>query len=381
MANVYLLNLSTDFVTLGNVFDSSKTYIVKDSLQPAIGNYTFTTVLKSPTLRIYQETDQGILYNAYVDLSKRQALAPKPPVSGPFIENYSINGQIKTDDFVNLILIDKPPVRTGFFLFTINNVSFPGIIRQLTTYTHYDWEKTAGTYSYVAKTDTVGYAIEVSKNQLYTAFQNTDGSYTYTPTTLNLYLRQLNGGDVITSISSVDNPSTYLQSIPGANTKISGSLPASIFYLTPEYALRYIASYVDLIAAYGADYIKGQEHYATYGALEGRTISFDPIAYLNKYSDIRTTYGYNTYQATIHYINTGYYEGRTLDQASSYNPLTGGLYDGRINSALTSSSIVWPSGPTLKGQGKGLSYKYNSVNYNVNSSIDFTSNVIYLKVQ
>ena len=105
MANVYLLNLSTDFVTLGNVFDSSKTYIVKDSLQPAIGNYTFTTVLKSPTLRIYQETDQGILYNAYIDLSKRQALAPKPPVSGPFIENYSINGQIKTDDFVNLILL------------------------------------------------------------------------------------------------------------------------------------------------------------------------------------------------------------------------------------------------------------------------------------
>jgi hypothetical protein len=158
-------------------------------------------------------------------------------------------------------------------------------------------------------------------------------------------------------------------------------LPASIFYLTPEYALRYIASYVDLIAAYGADYIKGQEHYAQYGALEGRTISFDPIAYLNKYSDIRTTYGYNTYQATIHYINTGYYEGRTLDQASSYNPLTGGLYDGRINSALTSNSIIWPSGPTLKGQGKGLSYKYNSVNYNLNSSIDFTSNVIYLKVQ
>jgi hypothetical protein len=381
MANVYLLNLSEDFVTLGNVFDSSKTYIVKDSLQPSIGNYTFTTVLKSPTLRIYQETDQGILYNAYVDLSKRQALAPKPPISGPFIENYSINGQIKTDDFVNLILIDKPPVRTGFFLFTINNVSFPGIIRQLTTYTHYDWEKIAGVYSYVTKSDTIGYAIEVSKNQLYTASQNTDGSYTYTPTPLNLYLRELNGGDVITSISSVDNPSTYLQSIPGANTKISGSLPASIFYLTPEYALRYIASYVDLISAYGADYIKGQEHYAKYGALEGRTISFDPIAYLNKYSDIRTTYGYNTYQATIHYINTGYYEGRTLDLASSYNPLTGGLYDGRINSALTSNSIIWPSGPTLKGQGKGLSYKYNSVNYNVNSSIDFTSNVIYLKVQ
>lgn len=384
MANVYLLNLSADYVTLGNVFDSSKTYIVKDSLQPSIGNYTFTTVLKSPTLRVYQETDQGILYNAYVDLAKRQALGPKPPTAGPFIENYSINGDLKTYEFVNLLLLDKPPVRTGFFLFTINNVSFPGIIRQITTYTHYDWEKTAGTYSYVSKNDTVGYAIEISKNQLYIASQNPgEKFYTYTPTALNLYLRSLTGGEVITSISSVDNPSSYIQPIPGTGTtiKVSGSLPESIFYLTPEYALRYIASYVDLIAAYGADYVKGQEHYAQYGALEGRVISFDPIAYLNKYSDIRTTYGYDTYNATIHYINTGYYEGRTIDQSSSYNPLTGGLYDGRINSALTSSSIIWPSGPTLKGQGKGLSYKYNSVNYNLNSSIDFTSNVIYLKVQ
>lgn len=383
MANVYLLNLNAGYVTLGNVFDSSKTYIVKDPLQPELGTFATTKVLNPSSLRVYQETDQGILYNAYTDIGIRQSLGPNPPISGPFIENYSINGEIKTDDFVNLLLIDKAPVRTGFFKFTIGEYVFPGIIRNLNTYTHYNWEKTAGVFSYVRykEGNGLGYAIEISKNQLYTASTNSNGSYTYTPTQFNLFLRSLTGGENITSVASVDDPSTYLQSIPGANLKISGALPESIFYLSPEYALRYIASYFDLLTTYGTDYTRGQEHYAKYGASEGRIISFNPISYLNKYSDLRTLYGYDTYNATIHYITTGYYEGRTLDNASSYDPLTGGLYDGRVNSALSANTIIWPIGPTLKGFGKTLSYKYNSVNYNLNSSINYVSNVIYLKVQ
>jgi len=381
MANVYLLNLSADLITLGNVFDSSKSYIVKDTLQPEIGSFSFTKISKPTSLRVYQESDTGILYNAYTDLAKRQALGPKPPITGPFIENYSINGTTKTDDFVNLLLIDKPPVRTGFFKFDINGTSFAGIIRQLTNYTHYDWEKSGSTYNYVTKSETLGYAIEISKNVLYIASANADGSYTYVPTNLNLFLRKLVGGENISSVASIDNPNSYLNSVPGANTKITGSLPASVFYITPEYALRYIASYTDLIASLGADYVKGQQHYATYGAVQGKIISFNPIAYLNKYSDLRQTYGYDTYNATIHYITTGYYEGRTLDNASIYNPLTGGLYDGRSTSALNANTIIWPIGSTLKGKGKGLSYKYNSITYDINSSIDYISNVSYLRVQ
>lgn len=381
MANVYLLNLNPDYVTLGNVFDSSKTYIVKESLQPSAGTFNFTKVLKPSSLRLYQETEQGILYNAYVDINTRQNLGPKPPISGPFIENYSLNGDIKTDTFINLLLVDKPPVRTGFFKFTIGQYTFPGIIRQLTSYPHYDWEKLSGTYSYILKNDSLGYAIEISKNQLYTAAQNPNGSYTYTPTELNLFLRSLSGGETITSVASVENPSTYLQSIPGANLKVSGALPENLFYLSPEYALRYIASYTDLISAYGADYTKGQEHYSKYGAIQGRAITFNPVSYLNKYLDLRTLFGYNTYNATVHYITTGYYEGRTLDNASSFDPLTGGLYDGRAESSLSSNTIIWPTSSTLKAVGKTLSYKYSSISYNINSAIDYTSNVIYLKVQ
>jgi hypothetical protein len=381
MANVYLLNLSQDYVTLGNVFDSFKTYIVKDPIQPSIGNFSVTKILDSSSLRLYQETDQGILYNAYTDISKRQALGPNPPIKGPFIENYSINGNIKTEEFINLLLIDKPPVRTGFFQFTINDFSFPGIIRQLTNYIHNDWQKSGSTYSYVLKDDNLGYAIEISKNQLYTAEQNEDGTYSYFPTALNLELRKLTGGEIITSESSLQNPNTYLQSIPGANSKISGALPESIFYISAEYALRYIASYTDLISQFGADYAKGQQHYARYGVVEGRNITFNPIAYLNKYLDLRTLYGYDTYNATIHYITTGYYEGRTIDQSSEYNPLTGGLYDGKVNSAFTENTIIFPIGPTLKGSGKDLTYRNNSITYILNNNLNFDSNVLYMKVQ
>lgn len=381
MANVYLLNLSQDYVTLGNVFDSFKTYIVKDPIQPSIGIFSVTKILDSSSLRVYQETDQGILYNAYTDISKRQSLGPNPPIKGPFIENYSINGNIKTDEFINLLLIDKPPVRTGFFQFTINNFSFPGIIRQITSYVHYDWQKFGSTYSYILKDDTLGYAIEISKNQLYTAEQNVDGTYSYFPTALNLELRNLTGGEIITSEAASQNPNTYLQSIPGANSKISGVLPESIFYISPEYALRYIASYTDLINDFGADYIKGQQHYARYGLIEGRSITFNPISYLNKYLDLRTLYGYDTYNATIHYITTGYYEGRTIEQSSEYNPLTGGLYDGRVNTSLTANTIVFPIGPTLRGNGKDLTYRNNSITYILNNNLNFDSNVLYMKVQ
>jgi hypothetical protein len=381
MANVYLLNLSDNQVTLGNVFDSSKSYIVKDTLDYQSRTFAFTKVVSSPSLRVYREPIRGILLNAYADRETREQVPSDGPVSGPFIENYSYTGELKTDTFVNLLLIDKPPVRTGFFKFSIGTVSFTGIVRQRIPYVHYDWERNGSKYEYIRKPDDLGYAIEISKNLLYTAVTNTNGT-TYTPTNLNFFLKNLNGREEITSFATTDNPNSYLQSIPGANAKISGALPESIFYISPEYALRYIASYPDLITSYGTNYALGQSHYARYGAFEGRIISFDPIVYLNKYQDLRQTYGYDTYRATIHYITTGYYEGRTLDLSSGFNPLTGGLYDERNYSiSLTNKNIIWPVGKTSTAKGKQFTYKYGTTSYYLGAALDFESNVIYLKVQ
>ena len=381
MANV-LLNLSTDSVTMGNVsFNSDTSYLYKDPQQPGISNYEFTKVLSSPSLRVYTEAVRGYLLNAYADLESRESKPPDAPTAGPFIQNYSYAGELKTDNFINLLLIDKPPIRTGFFKFNIGTVSFTGIVRQRLPYVHYDWERNGSKYEYIRKSDDLGYAIEISTNLLYTAVVNSNGT-TYTATPLLNFLRQLKGGEEITSVATTDNPNTYLQSLPGANTKISGSLPVSLFYISPEYSLRYIASYPDLIFAFGTDYAKGQSHYATYGSIQGRIISFDPISYLNKYSDLRQRYGYDTYSATIHYITTGYYEGRTINISSGYNPLTGGLYDTRAYAiALTANTLIWPTTKTLIGKGKSLTYKYNTTTFILNTGLEITSNVMYLRVQ
>jgi len=385
----YLVNLSPNVVTLSNVFTTFKSYIVKDDNQVETGSFSYTKTLSAPDLRLYQETEDGLLYGSYNDSVTRQSLDSANPINGPFIENYSRIGDLNLDNFVNLLLIDKPPVRTGFYNFEIQGLSFTGIIRQLTKYTQYNWEKNAGKYTYVQKGD-LGYAIEISKNLLYTAesfispLVGIDGTsptiYTYTPTSLNLALRNLNGNEKITSSTASGNPNSYIQSIPGANTKVTGTLPITIFYITPEEALRYIASYTDLIVAFGTDYKKGQDHYARSGALEGRSITFDPIAYLNKYSDLKTQYGYDTYNATIQYITTGYYEGRTIENASNFNPLTGGLYDIAAQSILSSGTFIWQNGPTIKTLGKDLTYNYNSTTHNSGTIIDFISNVHYLRI-
>ena len=93
-------------------------------------------------------------------------------------------------------------------------------------------------------------------------------------------------------------------------------------------------------------------------------------------------YGYDTYNATIHYITTGYNEGRTIENASSEDPQTGGLYDER-NGAVTlqTDSIIWPQGETLAGLGSSLTYKYNTTNYFLNGSVEVTGNLVYLGIQ
>lgn len=380
MANVYLLNLSQETVSMGNVFSTEKSYLYKNTTQySSAANYAYTKTLKSNNLRLYQETQTGIKITDYSQISKRESIGPDVPVLGPFIENYSSNGDLNTNTFINLLLIDKPPVRTGFFQFFIGGQTFTGLITKQTKYTHYNWEQVGSKYVYVEQPNDLGYAIEISRNLLYTA-NLVNGVYEYIPTELNLFLRALSGNEEIISTPTSIDPNTYLNSIPGEPEGTSGVLPINLFYIPPADALRYIASYPDLIASFGADYTKGQLHYANEKG--SRTISFDPIAYLNKYSDIRSTYGYDTYNATIHYITTGYGEGRTLDGASTADPQPGGLYDERNGSiTLQTDLIIWPQGETLAGQGSTLTYKYNTTEYFLNGSAPLTGNLVYLGIQ
>ena len=136
----YLVNLSPNLVTLSNVFSTLKSYVIRDNTQLQTGSFSYTKTLNASDLRLYQETEDGLLYGSYNDSTTRQSLDPAAPIRGPFIENYSRLGDLNLDNFVNLLLIDKPPIRTGFYNFEIQGLSFTGIIRQLEKYTHYDWD-------------------------------------------------------------------------------------------------------------------------------------------------------------------------------------------------------------------------------------------------
>jgi hypothetical protein len=375
----YLLNAAGNLVTMGNVFSTDRSYLYKEPNQfSKQSSFAFTKTLYNPSLQVYRETYEGYTISNFTQIAFRESLPPTVPTKGPFIENYSVDGTLNTDLFINILLIDKPPIRTGFFEFKIGDYSFPGFVTKLISYAHYDWQLTGSKYSYVQQGTDLGYGIEISRNQLYTASLQSDGTYLYTPTPLNVFLNSLNGSEEITSVASTADPNSYLASIPGEPVGTSGTLPINFYYIPAADALRYIASYPSLITSVGADYLKGQQLYA----VNGGTITFNPIAYLNKYSDIRALYGYDTYAATTHYITTGYYQGRTITFSSGTDPLIGGLYDERNGSVITNSNqIIWPREQTLAGLNGALTYDYNSTVYYLNESVGVTANLLYLGVQ
>lgn len=388
MAN--LLYLSAERVTMGNVFDSSKSFIVKDNYQFSKNNPIYTKTFYSPSLKVYQENEYTWLINDPARInSVRRMTAPAEPKSGPFFENYSVDGTLESKTFINLLLIDKAPIKTGTFFFTVSSPtlgrrSFLGTIKKLTQYTHYNWQVSGMIgFGYTSQSTPLGYGIEISKNILYTSEQSAFGQYTYTPTSINLFLRSLTGNEEITASSTIPDPNTFLNKVEGqtAGWSIPDSITKDYFYIPEEFALRYIASQTDLALNYGANPVAGQDHWASSGGANTRVITFDPIAYLNKYSDVRQSYGFDTYSATAHFITTGLSAGRNTANASTDNPLPGGLYDERSYATpSTANNLIWPISSTLVGSGKGLTYKYNTTTYYVNNSANVTGNVVYLKV-
>ena len=76
--------------------------------------------------------------------------------------------------------------------------------------------------------------------------------------------------------------------------------------------LQYIASYGDLITAFGANAAAGEQHYLANGFGEGRNADdFDEAQYLENYADLQGAFGSDGAAATQHFITNGFGEGRT----------------------------------------------------------------------
>ena len=135
----------------------------------------------------------------------------------------------------------------------------------------------------------------------------------YSSSRANYTLTQYNGETaVLTSGSDGRDRLSGVETIQFSDQSVSASSVGQFD------ALRYIASYGDLVQAFGNNGQAGFDHYINFGFNEGRTATFDARLYLGAYTDLRAAYGNNLEAATAHYLQHGYNEGRS---ASAFKPL------------------------------------------------------------
>jgi hypothetical protein len=96
--------------------------------------------------------------------------------------------------------------------------------------------------------------------------------------------------------------------------------------------LEYIASYPDLMNAFGTNAAAGFDHFLNSGTAEGRTLTFDGLEYIASYGDLIGAFGANAEAGATHYIAHGRVEGRTqsfdgLDYIASYGDLIQAYHD------------------------------------------------------
>ncbi len=97
----------------------------------------------------------------------------------------------------------------------------------------------------------------------------------------------------------------------------NGTLATSVM---PAFnSLSYIASYPDLIAAYGLNGESGFNHYVQWGYAAGRRPGgFNALSYLASHPDLVAAYGIDEQAATVHYIQWGKAAGWGI----TFNPLS-----------------------------------------------------------
>ena len=93
---------------------------------------------------------------------------------------------------------------------------------------------------------------------------------------------------------------------PPPQASSPGGLPAGFN------GLAYIASYPDLIAAFGANAEAAARHYIEFGRAEGRIPNFNGLAYIASHPDLIAAFGTNADAGTRHFIENGYAEGRSV---------------------------------------------------------------------
>ncbi len=126
-------------------------------------------------------------------------------------------------------------------------------------------------------------------------------------------------------------------------------------------AWEYLASYDDLITAFSHDVdpgISAARHYVTYGYGEHRdTNAFDAQAYLANYADLRTAFGTDVVAAEKHYVIYGRAEGRN-DYTLTALSATAGDAAGHVGEGHT---VIFTLDTHDLPQGRTFSYSLSGI--------------------
>jgi hypothetical protein len=147
-----------------------------------------------------------------------------------------------------------------------------------------------------------------------TAFEITDSGYATTPTI---------------PPPPVVHPNNLSQIVHPNNLALSGGVTGADNFID---TLNFVASYGDLINAFGTNQQAAQSWYNTREPIEQRVETFDGLDYVASYGDLINAFkSTGSEQAVLdagaaHFINDGYHEGRTttfngLDYIASYGDL------------------------------------------------------------
>ncbi len=174
--------------------------------------------------------------------------------------------------------------------------------------------------------------IYLSTNAEFTPDTDVSGSYaatfTNTASQTSYTINPTNYLEVLTSYYLQIDATAFDDSSSNSYPGISDKTTLSFTTVSDLEAYNYIASYEDLINAFGLDTSAAVAHYHNYGKAEGRSISlFSAEDYLAKYSDLSAAYGNEGIAALMHYIQYGYAEGRTDDLTESGSSGSSSLTD------------------------------------------------------
>ena len=149
-------------------------------------------------------------------------------------------------------------------------------------------------------------------------------------------IENISFSDQVLPATGANSPKEYIASYPDLMDAFGANSSAGFnHFIGSGYAegrtsifdgLEYIASYGDLMNAFGASTDAGASHYIQTGRFEGRTVSFDALGYIASYADLINAFGANSDLGATHYIESGRFEDRYitfdgLEYIASYGDL------------------------------------------------------------